>query len=215
MLTTYDQAGPYGPETILTIETKEDTLVVLTGIRALMFNNRARKGSSRVLESLQIKPGDVIADIGSGGGYFAFEFAKRVGKDGKVFAVDTNRNLLDYVDAQLKKQQIQNVATVLSNENGFILPDAGCDLMFMRNVFHHLSNAVLYLENIKINLSPMGRIAVIEWRPGVKGFYAMHIEHCTPESEIHEAMSTVGFQHLQSFDFLNKQSFNLFKKGNT
>lgn len=186
----------------------------LTGMRALMFNNRAKRGSSRVLESLQIKPGDVIADIGSGGGYFAFEFAQRVGKNGKVFAIDTNKDLLAYIDAKIKTQQIQNVATVMSSENGFVLPNAGCDLMFMRNVFHHLSNAVLYLQNIEVNLNPKGRIALIEWRPGAKGFCTMHMGHSTSESEICEAMKAAGFQHLESFNFLDKQSFNIFEKGN-
>lgn len=175
-------------------------------MRALMFNKKAKKDSSQVLSSLQIKPGDIIADIGSGGGYFVFEFAKKVGEDGQVFAIDIDKNLLDYIDARIKSRQVQNISTLLSDENGFALPQGNCDLMFMRNVFHHLSEPVSYLRNITANLKPEGRIVVIEWLPA-----STQTEHSTPESEIHKTMQAAGFKHLESFDFLKKQSFNIFK----
>jgi arsenite methyltransferase len=54
----------------------------LTDVWGIMLNNRARAGSQQVLEKLQINNGDVIADVGSGGGYFAFEFARRVKNEG-------------------------------------------------------------------------------------------------------------------------------------
>jgi arsenite methyltransferase len=185
----------------------------LSGIWAIMLNNRAKKDASRVLESLQIKTGDVIADVGSGGGHFTLEFAKKVGKDGRVFAVDTNRKLLDYIDAKLQTQQIRNVVTVIGGEKGFALPNSSCDLMFMRNVFHHISDPVPYFQNIRVNLNPEGRIAIIEWRPGAKGSYAIHTGHCTPEPEICKVMEAAGFRHLGAFGFLEKQSFNIFGSG--
>jgi ubiquinone/menaquinone biosynthesis C-methylase UbiE len=183
---------------------------MLTGIWAFMLNNRAKKDSQKVLESLQINPGDVIADIGSGGGYFAFEFAKKVGGNGKVFAIDTNKNLLDYIGSKFQVYQIQNVVTIIGNERGFTLP-ACCNLMFMRNVFHHLSDAVPYFQNIKAGLKADGRIAIIEWSPDAKGSDAFHTKHSTPEADICKVMKAAGFQHLESFRFLDGQSFNIFK----
>lgn len=185
--------------------------MALAGIRAIMLNNRAKKDSSRVLESLQIEAGDVIADIGAGGGYFTFEFAEKVGEDGKVFAVDTNRSLLDYIDARVKIRKIRNIITVMGSEKGFALSNASCSLMFMRNVFHHISDAVPYFQHIKANLKHNGRIAIIEWRSGTKGLYAGHTGHCKPETEICKVMEAAGFQHLESFSFLDNQSFNIFK----
>lgn len=183
----------------------------LAGIWVFMLNNRAKKGSTKVLDALRIKAGDVIVDIGAGGGYYTFQFAKRVGGKGKVFAVDSNSDLLGYIDAKIKLSKIQNVVTVNCDEKGFSLPDTSCDLMFMRNVFHHISDAVSYFQNIKMNLSPQGRIAIIEWSPSTRGIYVSHAKHFTPEIEIYQRMKAAGFQHIETYSFLHKQSFNIFK----
>ncbi len=60
----------------------------LKSIWAIMLNNRAKNGSDKILKSLQIKQGDFIADIGSGGGYYSFLFAELVAPEGKVYAIN-------------------------------------------------------------------------------------------------------------------------------
>ncbi|WP_053955000.1 class I SAM-dependent methyltransferase [Inediibacterium massiliense] len=187
----------------------------LTDIWGFMLNKRAKSGSQRVLESLQIKDGDMIADIGSGGGYFTFEFAKMVGKNGKVFAVDTNTALLRYINNKLKIQKIQNVVTIIAKETGFVLPDGTCNLIFVRNVFHHINNAEVYFRNIQKNLNPNGKIAIIEWLPNTKRGYPIRTDHSTSEIEIRKVMKVAGFQQIRSFDFLDNQSFNIFKLNST
>lgn len=183
----------------------------LTDIWGFMLNNRAKAGSQRILESLQIRSGDVIADIGSGGGYFTFEFAKKVGKDGKVFAVDTNTDLFSYIENKLKKQEIQNVITVMADETGFVLPNGNCNLIFARNVFHHIENAEVYFQNIQKYLKSNGKIAIIEWLPDKKGIFTIRASHSTSETEICKIMETAGFKQVKSFDFLDRQSFNVFQ----
>ncbi|WP_123053698.1 class I SAM-dependent methyltransferase [Clostridium sp. JN-1] len=179
----------------------------LTSIRASMLNYRAKKGSSDVIKSLEIKKGDIIGDIGSGGGFFTFKFSKIVGADGKVFAVDTNQKLLAHIKEIMKRNQIQNIEAVLSNENSCPLPHTSCNFVFIRNVFHHITNQVNYFKNIKNCLNTGGRIVIIEWLPN-----ATIIGHCTEEMKIKKIMKDAGFTHLKSFDFLKKQSFNIFEK---
>lgn len=186
--------------------------MILTRIWAMMLNNRAKKDSEKVLDSLEIKQGDVIADIGSGGGYFAARLAKRAGKDGKMFVADTNKALLLYVAKAMKKQHIYNVKTIVGREDGCPLPKESCDLIFMRNVFHYLTNSVSYFRNIRESLKPGGRIAIVEWLPNMKGNYVSCAGYCTSEKEIRGRLCKAGFAQLKSFDFLNGQSFNIFKK---
>lgn len=183
----------------------------LANIWAHMLNNRAKRDSIKVIDTLQIKADDVIVDIGAGGGYYTFQFAKKVREKGKVFAVDSNINLLGYINMKIKLWEIQNVVTVIGNEKGFSLPDTSCDLMFIRNAFHHISDAATYFQNIKMNLNPQGRIAIIEWSPSTKGLYVSRARHFTPETEIYQTMKTAGFQHIETYRFLDKQSFNIFK----
>ena len=176
----------------------------MPNIKAEMFNKKAEKHSKEVLENLGIRAGDVIADLGSGGGFFTFEFAKRTGPDGKVYAVDTDQGLLSYIQSQQKKKQLQNITTVNADDNDPKLPES-CDLVFLRNSFHHIPDPAAYFQNLKKYIKPDGRVAIIDWKPG-----ASHHGHTATEDEIRTVMQDAGFQNTQSFDFLEKQFFNIF-----
>lgn len=186
--------------------------MILTRIWAVMLNNRAKRDSEKVLESLEIKAGDIIADIGSGGGYFTVRLAKRTGSGGKVFAVDTNQKLLLYINKMMKKQHIQNIETVLGREDGCSLPTENCDLIFMRNVFHHIADPVSYFTNIKKSLKFGGRIAIIEWSQSTRRSHVSYAGHCTSEKDIQRVMREAGYTHLNSLDFVDGQSLNIFEK---
>ena len=131
----------------------------MPNLKAEMFNSGAKENSGAVLDSLDIKKGRVIADVGSGGGFFVFEFAERTGPGGKVYAVDTNDSF----------------------------PAA-------------------YFRGLKHSLKPDGRVAVIDRKPG-----GSRKGHGTPEEEIKSAMRFAGFEIVQSFNFLKKQSFYIFR----
>lgn len=184
----------------------------LMEIRAIMLNNRAKRDSQTILEAIGIVKGQTVADIGSGGGYFSERFAKAVGENGRVFAVDTNRKLLSYVDKFMKKRLIHNVKGIIGKGNGCPLQKESCDLIFMRNVFHHLTDPVSYFSDLNGVLKQSGRIAVVEWLPNERGSYVSRTGHCTAETEIQEVLLKSGFIQLKTFCFLKGQSFNIFQK---
>lgn len=181
----------------------------LACIQAAMLNERAKKYSKKVLDSLQIQKGDTIVDIGAGGGYFTFEFAKRVGPDGKVFALDTNKAFLVNLNKMIAKKNLRNIQTALCTEGGLRLPLDCCDLAFTRNVFHHIQNPAIYFHKLQQNIKSDGRVAIIDWDTD-RG-YVGRTGHTTPEPQIIKAMRSAGYTHLATFDFLNQQSFNIFK----
>ncbi len=183
----------------------------LTGVWALSLNKRAKKDSEIILNALQIVPGNVIADIGSGGGYFTFEFAQITGSGGKVFAVDTNKTLLEGIKKKAHKKHLSNIEIVIGQEDGCPLPEESCDLIFMRNSFHHIEDPVIYFQKLKKSVKPGGRIAIIDWEGKVHS-YVGFAGHTTPETEILNVFNEIGFEHLESFDFLDGQSFNIFRK---
>jgi arsenite methyltransferase len=162
----------------------------------------------RVIQSLEIRPGERIADIGSGGGYFVFPLAKAVGPNGKVYAVDVDQEMTDLVAQQAKEKGVENVEAILAKPDDPLLPFPGVDLIFTSNTYHHLGNRVSYLINLRKYLRPNGRIAIIDFdrRGWLEGMWT----HYTPKEFINREMEQAGYHLQHDFDFLDRQSFLIF-----
>jgi ubiquinone/menaquinone biosynthesis C-methylase UbiE len=115
-----------------------------------------------VLAKLRLKPGMVVADIGAGSGLFSRPLAKAVAPAGKVYAVDIQQDLLDYIDKRDKEENILNVQTVLGEFDDPKLPARNVDLAFINDVLHHIQNRAAYLKALGTYMKPSGRIAIIE-----------------------------------------------------
>lgn len=182
--------------------------------KAKMFNKKAsrkRSKADKILKTLSIQPGQTIADIGSGGGFFTFLFSQLVGDKGRIYAIDTNKDFLEFITKQIAEQELTNITTVLATEHSIPLPSDSVDLIFVRNVYHHLQNRVQYFTKVKKLLSSQGRVAIIEY--SLKGsFLSFHrrCNHNVPQEIIIEEMRTAEFQVSESFNFLPVQSFIIF-----
>jgi len=186
---------------------------MFTNLFLKMLNREASspsRGAKQIIESLRITQGQTIADIGSGGGYFTLEFARRVGDNGKVYAVDSNPKYLDFVRRQSKQAGLSNIEFVVARPSGVDLPPCSLDLIFARNVFHHLSEPVKYFRNLRNALKPEGRVAIIDHGPKQGFSFTSIFKHFTDVEKIIETMESTGFRLSQSFDFLPGQSFNVF-----
>jgi arsenite methyltransferase len=115
-----------------------------------------------VISKLNLKPGMLVADIGAGSGLFSRPLAKAVAPAGKVFAVDIQQDLLDYINKRDKTENIRNVQTVLGEFNDPKLPVRNVDLAFINDVLHHIENRAIYLKALAGYLKPSGRIVIIE-----------------------------------------------------
>lgn len=182
--------------------------------RPEMFNKRAAKPkfkADQIMETLSLKPGQIIADIGSGGGYFTYRFAKAVGEHGRVYAVDTNQEFLEFIQKQARAQGFTNVITIYSASDHLELPQHSLDYVFMRNVSHHLPNRVEYFQQLKESLKPTGKIAVIEYdgRGGSFSFHNRH-RHFISKDTLLVEMKQAGYTLYKSYDFLSEQSFIIF-----
>ncbi len=181
--------------------------------RARMFNRKASSPKSKpneVVEVLTLQRGDRVADIGAGGGYFSLRFAEAVGAEGHVFAVDTSPELLEFVKVSASEKGLTNLETLLVREDSLTLPEGRVDLVFMRNVTHHLTNRVGYFRNLKGVLGRGGRVAIIEYqRPSRLSFRGM-FGHYVPKETIIEEMERAGYRLQQDLDFLPEQSFTIY-----
>ena len=177
-----------------------------------MFNHRAGSEESRpdeILRHLDIRSGESIADVGSGGGYFAYRFAEEVGAGGHVYAVDVNAKNLGFIREEAKKRGINGQLTlVLAEEGGTNLLDESVDLVFSRNAFHHIKNPVEHFRKLKKALRPEARVVIIDNKKE-KGFMS-RLGHSSTEKEIVQSLEKAGYRLERSFDFLDRQWFFVF-----
>lgn len=164
-----------------------------------------------VIRFLGIRPGNHVADLGSGGGYFTFRLAKAVRPTGKVYAVDIDKGLNESLARRAKQESYANIEVVLAKADDPLLPKSGVDLIFTSNTYHHLEDRVNYFAKVKNYLRPNGRVAIIEFSG--KGWIESIPGHHTPKEVIQSEMKAAGYTLQNDFDFLPKQHFLIFSKG--
>jgi ubiquinone/menaquinone biosynthesis C-methylase UbiE len=155
----------------------------------------------QVLASLKLKPGDNVADIGAGTGAFSLPFAKAVAPSGKVYAVDIDQGLLDYIGQKAKKEHIENVQTVKGEFSDPKLPARDVDLGFFHDVLHHIENRQAYLKALGTYIKPTGRIALIEMnRDDPKTPHRNNPEMLLSKDEVKNWMAAAGFYPTEEYD---------------
>ena len=151
-----------------------------------------------VLTKLALKPGMVVADIGAGSGLFSRPLAKAVAPAGKVYAVDVQQDLLDYINKRDKEENIRNIQTVLGEFNDPKLPARDVDLAFINDVLHHIQNRAVYLKALAKYVKASGRIAIIEMNKNDPNTpHKSQPELLVGREEIQQWMSDAGFKLVQ------------------
>ncbi|UCE84613.1 MAG: class I SAM-dependent methyltransferase [Deltaproteobacteria bacterium] len=161
----------------------------------------------RVVESLAIEPGDRIADLGAGGGYFTFRLADATGPTGTVYAADVDEGMIGFLRDKAKQDGYANVEAILGEYHDPLLPEDGVDLIFSSNTYHHLEDRTAYFRNARKYLRPGGRVAIVEFNG--EGWSLLG-RHATPPEQIRSELEAAGFQLAQDHDYLAKQSFQVF-----
>ena len=161
----------------------------------------------RVVEALKLKPGQRIADLGSGSGLFTRPIAKKLGPKGTVYAIDIDPKLLEHVDKTAKNMGLTNVRTILGGEDDPKLP-APVDLIAIIDTLHHISNQPTYLKGLKKYLRKNGRIAVIDFS---KTWPAGHESMVYQLSDLEKWMKDAGFKRVAQFDFLDNDFFVVYQ----
>jgi arsenite methyltransferase len=163
----------------------------------------------RVIQSLQIRPGATIVDLGAGSGYFSFLLAQAAGPAGKVYAVDIDKDMMELVAQKAKERGARNVEVILGSPEDPMLPESSIDLVFTANTYHHIDNRVRYFSALRKALRPEGRVAVIDFDR--RSWWAGLLNHYTSGESIIREMEQAGYRLLREFDFLDRQSFLLFE----
>lgn len=124
---------------------------------------------AEIVKTLPLKEGMVVADFGSGSGYFSLATAKIVRPSGRVIALDIWKPSLEALEFRAKMEGLLNIIETkwanLEEERGSKLPNASCDLVLITNILFEVENKKEFLLEVKRVLKPEGYIVVIEWHP--------------------------------------------------
>jgi ubiquinone/menaquinone biosynthesis C-methylase UbiE len=161
----------------------------------------------RVVESLKLKPGQRIADLGSGSGLFTRPIAKALGTTGVVYAIDIDPDLLKHVDKTAKEAGLTNIRTVLASESDPKLPEP-VDLIVIFDTLHHIQNRAVYLANLKRYLRPQGRLAIIDFS---ETWPANHDDMKYSLGDLEEWMKQGGYVRVEKLDFLTNNFFVVYR----
>jgi ubiquinone/menaquinone biosynthesis C-methylase UbiE len=160
-----------------------------------------------VIQALALGPDAVVADIGSGTGYFAVRFANMVPK-GRVYGVDVEPDMVRYLAERAKREHLENVVAIAGAPDDPRLPEKA-DLVLMVDVFHHIENRTSYLRKLRASLKPGGRIAIIDFRMDAPQG-PPKAARVAPESVIAE-LKGAGYTLAQEHRFLPNQYFLVFR----
>ncbi|HXQ24582.1 MAG TPA: methyltransferase [Candidatus Acidoferrales bacterium] len=161
-----------------------------------------------VIAALHIRPGACIAEIGCGGGYFAFHLASAAGPQGKVYAVDVDPDLVDDIAARVRRRRVDNIETILAAAAEPHLPAAAIDLVFTSNAYHHLSDRAAYFRRVRSSLTPNGHVAIID--SNGTGWFNKLFGHWTPRAVIENEMHAAGYRLERAPAIVPRQHFLIF-----
>jgi len=169
------------------------------------------ENSSALVGALKIKPGEVVADIGAGTGYFTRRLAKAVGQKGKVVAVDIQAEMLDLLINNLAGTGISNVVPILGSTMDPKLPAGAVDLVLMVDVYHEFDFPYEMMTNICRGLKPRGRLIFVEYR-GEDPKVPIKPVHKMTAVQVRKEMSVQPLQWVTTIEVLPRQHVIEFRK---
>ena len=155
----------------------------------------------RLAAVLEIQSGHTVADVGAGDGWLSIEIAAIVGGSGHVFATELAADRRDTIRAAVAGAGLDNVTVVEAGERETNLAPECCDAIFLRRVYHHLTDTAAMNASFHASLKPGGRLAVIELefegllRP-LRGW-----EHWTDDAQVVAEVTAAGLTHVETFDW--------------
>jgi SAM-dependent methyltransferase len=166
---------------------------------------------SKAIAALDIKPGQVVADVGAGSGYYTVRLAERVGASGKVFATDIQPQMLTLVQQRVARERLTQVEVVQATATDPGLPQNQLDLILMVDVYHELARPQEVLRQLRAALKPDGRLVLIEFRKE-SAWVPIREEHKMSVKEARMELEAEGYRFDRVIDVLPWQHILVFRR---
>ena len=176
--------------------------LLLAGIAPFAAHQEARDAAdaAKLIEVLEIRAGATVADIGAGGGALVPPMSRQLGPSGRLYATDVNADRLADIRKLVASQSLPNVTVVQGADAQTNLPDACCDAIFMRLVYHHFGDPPAMNASLLRSLKPGGRIAILDFAPKTK---ASAPPGKRGEGDSHGVMPATVIEELKAAGFVD------------
>ena len=164
-----------------------------------------------LLDLLGIKEGDVVADIGAGAGFFSLLAAERVGRTGKVLAVDVQPEMIDGLKMMMEKFGHENIVPILGDVDDPKLPVNSVDHVLIVISYHEFSHPVEMMSHIRKAMKRDGQLLIVEYKAETLNSRVEPL-HKMSEAEIMREISALGFTRDRVIDIIPSQHVFVFKK---
>ncbi len=165
-----------------------------------------------LMNALPLKPGDAVADIGAGTGYFSWRIAQRVGPKGAVYAVEIQQEMLDLLMANMRQRHVQSIVVpTLGTEKDPKLPAAAIDLILLVDVYHELDYPFEMTQAMVRALKPGGRLVLVEFR-GEDPKVEIKPLHKMTVAQVRKEMSIQPLTFERVIETLPRQHILIFRK---
>jgi ubiquinone/menaquinone biosynthesis C-methylase UbiE len=169
----------------------------------------AEERPETAVRALGLQPGQVVADVGAGSGYFTVRLSDAVGPGGRVYATDIQPEMLARLDDRLRRRRITNVTTVLGTAADPKLPAGALDLILMVDVYHELAEPQAFVRKLRAALKPGGRLVLVEYRKE-DAWVPIREEHKMSVAEARAELEAEGFRLERVLNDLPRQHILVF-----
>ena len=158
---------------------------------------------NRVMDILKISEGKTVADIGAGSGWFTVRAAKRVGIQGRVFAVEINQEYINHINDRAKKENLANINTIFGKTDDPLLTKSSVDAVLILKTYHEIAEPLRFMKNLRTGLRSDALVGIID-RNGDGNDHGIK-----KETVVEEAMRA-GFTLKEEFDFVKPDGMDYF-----
>ncbi len=153
---------------------------------------------AEILAALGVEPGMAVADVGAGTGYFVVRLASAVAPGGVVYATDVEPDMVRWLRDRADQQRHANVVPVLGSANEPRLSPRSCDLVLIVDTWHHIEGRVGYARKLRLALKPGGRVAIVDFKPGLLPVGPPPEMKLLPE-EVASEFSAAGYRQIPPY----------------
>ncbi len=194
-------------------------LLILAGASALLawrhFASDPEAETANLVSVLALEPGMTVGELGAGDGDMTVLMAQRLGPAAQIYSTEMEAAKQEKIRKAVEEAGLENVSVLEAAEESTNLPEACCEAIFMRRVYHHITNPAPYAASLYASLQPGGRLAVIDFQPKgwtkvlpkVDGVPKNRGGHGMPLDLLVEELTAAGFEIEKRIEDWSKSAY--------